>query len=128
MIDSYSDWLFSESLQPEQTEKYKKWKQLVNMSASELEKFYDSEDGKQAGLSRSDAKEKGIKSGRDSALWIIKMKRLPKEQWTSEMWKWCGRQISFISRMKGNAGPLYKDGKKTRKHLSLLIWGHNPEK
>jgi hypothetical protein len=38
--------------------------------------------------------------------------------------------ISFISRMRGNKGKLYEeDGKtKTRKHTSLLIWGHNPKK
>jgi hypothetical protein len=45
------------------------------------------------------------------------------------MWRWANKQINFISRMSGNKGPLYDEkGRKTRKHTSLLIWGHNPKK
>jgi hypothetical protein len=110
-------------------ELYKKWKQLVNMTSSELEKFYDSEQGKKAGLSKEKADDLGISYGRESARWIMKMKDTPKSEWTSEMWKWAGKQVAFISRMKGNSGPLVDDnGEKTRKHTSLLIWGHNPAK
>lgn len=108
---------------------YKKWKSLVNMSKGELEAFYNSQEGKDAGLSPSEAKEKGIDSGRESARWIMKMKDIPYSEWTPTMWKWAKKQISFISRMSGNKGGLYDDkGNKTRKHTSLLIWGHNPEK
>jgi GNAT superfamily N-acetyltransferase len=110
-------------------ETYTKWKKLVNMSKSELEKFYNSEDGKKAGLSASEAKSQGIDSGRESARWIMKMKDTPESEWTSDMWRWAKKQISFISRMSGMKGNLYDDkGNKTRKHTSLLIWGHNPEK
>lgn len=113
----------------EKNETYKKWKSLVNMSKSELENFYNTQEGKDAGLSSSEAKELGIHSGRESARWILKMKDTPKEDWTPTMWDWANRQISFISRMKGNKGGLYDEqGNKTRKHTSLLIWGHNPEK
>jgi 2'-5' RNA ligase len=110
-------------------ETYSKWKSLVNMSKSELQKFYNSQEGKEAGLSPSEAKKEGIDSGRESARWIIKMKDTNVSQWTDSMWKWAKKQISFISRMRGNKGGLYDDkGNKTRKHTSLLIWGHNPEK
>jgi hypothetical protein len=111
------------------------WSELVNMSASELKSFMDSDEGKQAGLSKEEADKEGIKSGRESAEWILKMLPLggsydeAEEKWTPAMWEWAGRQVSFISRMKGVNGPLYDDkGNKTRKHLALLIWGHNPEK
>jgi predicted GNAT family acetyltransferase len=108
---------------------YKKWKSLVNMSRSELENFYNSKEGKVAGLKPSEAKAQGIDSGRESARWIIKMKDTPVSEWTITMWYWANKQISFISRMSGNKGSLYdKNGNKTRKHTSLLIWGHNPEK
>ena len=108
---------------------YKKWNGLVNMSKSELEKFYNSEEGKVAGLSTKEAKDQGIHSGRESARWIIKMLDTPKEEWSPTMWAWANRQISFISRMSGMRGGLYDDnGKKTRKHLALLIWGHDPKK
>lgn len=112
-----------------QKETYQKWKSLVNMSASEIEKFYNSEEGKKAGLKPSEAKAEGIDYGRESARWILKMKKTPVKDWTPAMWKWANKQISFISRMSGNKGGLYDEkGEKTRKHLSLLIWGHNPSK
>lgn len=108
---------------------YKKWKSLVNMSRSELENFYNSKEGKVAGLKQGEAKAQGIDSGRESARWIMKMKDTPISNWTPTMWKWANKQISFISRMSGNKGSLYdENGNKTRKHTSLLIWGHNPEK
>lgn len=113
----------------DQKETYQKWKLLVNMSKSELEKFYNSPEGKIAGLTASEANEKGISSGRQSARWIIKMKDTPVSEWTPAMWKWANKQISFISRMSGNKGPLFDiKGNKTRKYISLLIWGNNPLK
>jgi hypothetical protein len=113
----------------EHKETYKKWKSLVNMSKSELEKFYNSEEGKEAGLKPKEAKDLGIHYGRESARWIIKMKKTPVTEWTPKMWEWAKRQINFNTRMLGNKGDLYDEkGKKTRKHTSLLIWGHNPEK
>ena len=116
-------------LTDEQKEDYKKWKDLVNMSSSELKRFLESEEGKEAGLTKGEANKLGIHYGRESAKWILKMKDTPVKEWTPTMWEWCNRQISFISRMRGNKGGLYDDkGRKTRKHTSLLVWGHNPEK
>ena len=115
------------SFNKEQT--FKKWKSLVNMTRSELKEFYDSDEGKEAGLSSSEAKSLKIHSGRESARWIMKMLPINHNDWTPTMWEWANRQISFISRMRGNKGGLYDDkGNKTPKHTSLLIWGHNPEK
>lgn len=117
-----------------QKEKYRTWKKLINMSAKEIQKFLDSDEGKEAGLSRKEAATAGsgggkIKSGRDSARAIIRMLGTKVEDWTENDWEWLGRQISFISRMKSNPGPLYDEkGKKTRKLLSLLVWGHDPRK
>lgn len=113
----------------EKSKIYGRWKKLVNMSAAELRAFYESDEGKKAGLSASEAKDAGIDSGRESARWIMKMKGTPKADWTPAMWRWAKKQISFISRMSGNKGGLYDDsGNKTRKHTSLLIWGHNPNR
>lgn len=113
----------------EKSDIYERWKSLVNMSKAELQKFYNSTEGKEAGLSQSEANSLGIDNGRTSARWILKMKEVPYLQWSPQMWRWAKKQISFISRMKGNKGSLYEsNGSKTRKHTSLLIWGHNPEK
>jgi predicted RNA methylase len=111
------------------TDLYEKWSDLVNMTASELKAFMATKDGKEAGLTKSEADELGIKSGHESAEWILKMKKTDHTQWTPKMWEWAKRQVSFISRMRGNKGGLYDDnGNKTRKHTSLLIWGHDPTK
>ena len=113
-------------------EDYQRWKKLVNMSSATLEKFLDSDTGKEAGLSRKEAKDAGgIGTGRDSARAILRMREKPFSEWSKADIDWMYRQISFISRMSGNQGPMYKtdkDGKKipTRKLTSLLIWGHKP--
>ena len=113
----------------EKKELYQEWNDLVNMTSSELQNYYDSKEGKTSGLSAWQAKELGIKSGRESAKWIIKMKEIPMNEWTEEMWEWAKRQISFIKRMSGVEGDLYDENhEKTKKHKALLIWGHNPEK
>jgi hypothetical protein len=110
-------------------ETYAEWKSLVNMSKSEITNFYNSPEGKQAGLSESEANKQGIDSGRESARWLMKMKDIPYKLWSSDMWRWAKKQISFIKRMSGMKGELYDDkGRKTRKHTALLIWGHKPTK
>lgn len=114
---------------PEKEKIYEQWKDLVNMSKSELEKFYNSEDGKKAGLTKEKANALGIDNGRTSARWIMKMKGIPFINWSDEMWRWAKKQINFIKRMSGMKGALYDaKGNRTRKHTSLLIWGHDPEK
>lgn len=113
----------------EKSDLYQEWEKLVNMSATGLQLYYDSSEGKDSGLSASEAKEQGIKSGRESARWIIKMKKTNVDNWTPQMWEWAKRQVSFIKRMTGVPGELYdENGTKTRKHKALLIWGHDPEK
>ena len=113
---------------------YAEWSKLVNMSASELSDFIDSEEGEEAGLSRKEAGKAGasggkIKSGRDSARAIVRMLERKKEDWTDNDWEWAKRQINFINRMKGAKGKMREpDGKPTRKLLALKIWGHDPEK
>jgi DNA polymerase III sliding clamp (beta) subunit (PCNA family) len=113
----------------EQEAIYTEWTQLVNMTAKELRAFLKTEEGQAAGLSIAEAKKLSIKSGQESAQWILKMKATPEREWTSAMWQWAQRQIRFIKRMSGNPGALYDtNGNLTRKHTSLLLWGHNPEK
>lgn len=108
---------------------YDKWKHLVNMTYTELSRYYHSKDGKESGLTKSEADQQGISSGRESAEWILKMKKTSYKNWTDEMWKWANKQISFISRMSGVQGKLTDEkGKKTPKYKALLIWGNNPKK
>lgn len=113
-------------------EDYRRWRKLVNMPSKTLEKFLDSRTGKEAGLSPKEAKEAGgIKTGRSSARAILRMRSKSFAEWTTEDINWMYRQLSFVSRMSGNAGPLYKvdkNGKRvpTRKLTSLWVWGNIP--
>ena len=129
-LEQFFNRLNEEMSDDDKKETYKKWKKLVNMSASSLKKYYESETGKKSGLTPKQAKAAGgISTGRQSARWIVKMKETPVKEWTPEMWKWANKQISFISRMKGNAGPNVDEyGNPTRKMMSLKIWGHDPLK
>lgn len=111
---------------------YARWRKLVNMPTETLKKFLGTDEGKKAGLSPKEAKKAGgIKTGRGSARAILRMRAKPFSEWTSEDINWMYRQISFVSRMTGNEGPLFKlnkDGKKipTRKLTSLWVWGNVP--
>lgn len=118
---------------------WSKWYELINMSASELQRFMDSEQGQDAGLSAAAAKKEGISRGRNSANWLLKMIPTGRswksalENWTPTMWAWARKQVSFNSRMLGNKPTKnnpYKDdnGDMTRWLKSLLIWGHDPRK
>ena len=120
-------------------EVWKTWRKLINMSASELKNFMDSEDGKDAGMKQKDADKAGIDSGRESAHMLLKM--IPhggsfssaEKNWTPSMWFWAGKQNSFNSRMSGarkriKGNPFEKDGEMTRWLKSMLIWGHDPRK
>lgn len=109
-------------------EEFNRWRQNVNMSPRELERFMK-QYGKTAGLSRKEASAEGIKSGRDSARAIISMKQKPVAKWNENDVKWMRRQNSFVARMRGARGSLYDDkGRPTRKLLALKVWGHDPEK
>jgi hypothetical protein len=126
-------WLHKDAEEERKRELHAKWSKLINMSASEIKRFLDSEDGKDAGMSAGAARAAGIGRGRDSARAIIRMLGNGRgveqalENWSAGDWRWAGRQVSFISRMKGNSGPLYDDKKRmTRKLKSLLVWGHTP--
>lgn len=113
---------------------YKKWKELINMSAKEIQEFLDSDYGKEAGLSREEARHAGaggkkITSGRDSARAIIRMLGKKFEDWTPDDYKWAKKQINFISRMRGVDGPLFDEkNRPTRKHLALKVWGRDESK
>jgi hypothetical protein len=108
---------------------FDKWRKLVNMTYTELSRYFHSKDGQTSGLTEAEAKSQGISSGRESAEWILKMKKTNWRKWSDDMWKWANKQISFISRMSGMQGELTDEkGKKTPKYKALLIWGNDPKK
>jgi hypothetical protein len=136
---SYTDFLLENSDNNSHEETWKKWNSLINMSLKELKDFYESEEGKTAGLKPADAKEAGIDYGRESARMLMKMIPIgnsfseAESKWSPSMWRWAKKQNSFNSRMLGarkriKGNPYEKEGKMTRWLKSLLIWGHDPRK
>ena len=132
-------------------ERFTKWVRLVNMKNKELKAFLDSDLGKIAGINKERQKEfGGINRGRTSGLAILRMRgklgltgpkdyikdgpmiikryyNMALEKWNETDWYWCGRQISFNSRARGQRGPYTdKKGRPTRKLLALWVWGHDP--
>jgi lipocalin len=123
--ESYRHYLAAKKVLPGELQR---WRKNVNMSPSELRKFMN-DYGTTAGLSRREASAEGVKSGRDSARAIIRMKEKPVAQWNDGDITWMRRQNSFVARMRGARGPLYDGkGRPTRKLLALKVWGHDPEK
>ena len=135
-------------LTAEQKKMVSEWKKLVNMTPKQLEKFMKSAEG-QIADSVDQAKTAGasggpITSGRDSARAILKMKKTSPTEWGKKyskdrstgdnrsLWEWAKKQLGFIKRhRKDKAGTLRlfnDDNSKTRAHLGLLIWGHDPIK
>lgn len=109
----------------EQRERYDRWRSLVNVPAPKLRRFLVSETFRNA-LSGPHAKTQDLRLARDAARRTFVMKATPVEEWTGDLWNWCGRQLHFISRLRGSPAPLIEQGRVTRKYLTLKAWGHDP--
>lgn len=112
-------------LTTEEVERYEKWRRLVNMPAKSVRRFLASESFREAAqdtrLQPSD-----VRLALESARRTLLMKSTPVEEWSGDLWNWCGRQTHFISRLRGSPAPLIEQGRITRKYLTLKAWGHDP--
>jgi len=97
---------------------FDKWRKLVNMTYTELSRYYHSTEGKASDL-----------PSRQSAEWTLKMKKTNWKNWTDDMWNNANKQLSFIyktSYLQGDFTDI--KGKKTEKYKALLIYGNDPKK
>lgn len=103
-------------------EVYKKYNDIVNMSASELDAWSKTECSKLASLSKS------------PIIRNLRLLRKKKSEWTSKDVKDANKTISFVSRMKANLGGerVLKDsnGKEcgTKAYISLKNWAFDARK
>lgn len=118
----------------EQITMWNRWKQIVNMDASELKRFRGSDDADEVGLDTDQAKRAGVsvQSGHEMSKKIERVIAkaaghkgfLPPKVWSSDDWEVVGSTINFISRARANKGDLTDDeGNPTPKKLALMLWG-----
>lgn len=99
-------------------EVYKRYHQMVNMSASELEAWSKTEASKRASLDRGPIQRN------------LRLLRKKKAEWTNRDIADANRTISFISRMKkvAKGKPVNKDIPYSKRDISLRNWAFNPDK
>lgn len=115
----------------EKAEIYSKWKELINMSAKELDEWSKNKDRLLASISRQEAKKEhgGIHSGYDSLHRIKRRVKKPKSEWTDDDYDNASQENGFNSRMLGNdpGDPVGESGR-SKWEISLRNWGHAPSK
>ena len=103
----------------DQEEIYAHFKELVNMSASQLEKWLQTDESKHTGQDSGDGEAIGHKSGK----YIVEILHKKKAELTDEDYHQMQRVISYISRHK--AQKPHGDLSDTRWNYSLKNWGYD---
>ena len=99
----------------ERDEIYRRYHSAVNMSASELERWAQSECSKLASLTRAPIKRN------------LHLLRTRKEDWGAKEIRWAKRTISFISRMREMPrGEPVRDGCPSARDIALMNWAYRP--
>lgn len=112
-----SDDFFLESKAENIDEVYAKYKEVTNMSYSELKTWAESECSKKASLDRSPIERN------------LRLLSKSKSEWTSKDISDANRTISFVSRMKGaEQGEPASEGCPSKRDISLKNWAYNPSK
>ncbi len=98
--------------------------EAVNMTASQLEKYLDSDDSKNVGMKREGEDEAvGHQSGEE----IVQLLGKKKGDYTDDDFAQMKRVTSYVHRHLAQGGP--KDDKEhSRWRYSLMNWGHDPLK
>ena len=98
---------------------YDEFKKLVNMTASQLEKWLQTDESKHTGQDSGDGEAIGHKSGKD----IVDILHKKKADLTQDDYHQMQRVISYISRHK--AQKPHGDLSETRWNYSLKNWGYD---
>ena len=105
-------------------DRYTAFQNSVNMSASEIAKWGESECSNLA--SRP---EDGGQGGQRVRERVIKLLQTPRSDWGQTEFRMAGRVVNFISRMRGNEqGEPAREGCPSKRDISLMNWGYNPNK
>jgi len=103
---------------------YKEFKEAVNMTASELEKFLETEESKSVGR-HNDGEAEAV--GHQSGRMIVDILHKKKSDLTDDDYHQMGRVVSYVHRHMAQGGPA-EDKEHSRWRYSLMNWGHDPLK
>ncbi|KAI6780241.1 DNA-binding protein [Emericellopsis cladophorae] len=115
----------------------KEFNEIVNMTASELEKWLKSDDSRSAGWPKDDGEHDGESVGHDSGRKIVEiLKSNPdkkEDRYTDEQIQHMRKVVSYCKRHlaqeeKSNDQKSAEEVKKTKSYASLKNWGHDPLK
>ena len=102
---------------------YQQFKDQVNMTATELEKWLKTDESKSVGQNSGDGESIGHKSGEH----IVKILHKKKADLTADDYAHMHKVHSYISRHAAQGGP-EKDKEHSDWRYSLKNWGHDPLK
>jgi hypothetical protein len=100
---------------------YDEFNDLVNMSASELEKWLDTDESKSVGQKKDNDESIGHKSGER----IVEIKGKKKADLTDDDYKHMQKVVSYIKR---HSAQRPSEVKGSNWEYSLKNWGNDPEK
>jgi hypothetical protein len=104
---------------------YKEFKEVVNMTASALEKHLQSEASQSVGQKKDGGEATGHVEGRH----IVAMLHKKKSELSDEDYRHMRKVIGYVHRHLKQGGPRDKDDVKDSPwRLSLMNWGHDPLK
>lgn len=104
---------------------YKEFKEAVNMTASALEKFLETDESQSVGQKKDGGEATGHKEGRR----IVEMLHKKKADLTDGDYAHMKKVVGYVNRHLKQGGPDDKDKVKDSPwRLSLMNWGHDPLK
>jgi len=99
------------------------FKQVVNMTPAQLEKWLDSEDSKRVGQKQDGGESVGHESGRR----IIELLQRPMKDLSEDDFAHMRKVVGYVRRHAAQ-GPTKSDSATSDWRYSLMNWGHDPEK
>ena len=102
------------------------WREVVNMTADEVERWLRDPRSRRCGMQRTGERETvGRKSGRR----IVKMLRAGHDGWSASDWAWARKVVGYCKRHLAERRSEWGDDIEERKWTwSLRNWGHDPVK
>jgi hypothetical protein len=102
------------------------WQRDVNMTASELETWLDTDESRSVGDTHTEGGSGGESTGHKSGRRIVKLLRTNKGDLTSDDVAWMRKVVGYVARHTAQRPS--GDITDTPWRYSLMNWGHDPRK